>query len=148
MLQLPQSVYDRLREHGESAYPDECCGILLGRVDGSARVVARSIPVANGSVTPRNHYRIDPLSLIQADREARAAGHEVLGFYHSHPDHPAEPSATDLAEAHWLGCSYVIVSVIQGQVDATHSFRLDGVCEEDKHFKAEEIGMRRGGVPI
>jgi proteasome lid subunit RPN8/RPN11 len=76
---------------------------------------------------------------VRIAREARNRGLEIAGFYHSHPDHPAQWSATDLAEAHWLGCSYVITEVVAGKAAATHSFALAGQIEEDKRFQHEYI---------
>jgi proteasome lid subunit RPN8/RPN11 len=139
MLYLPREVYERVRREGEAAYPDECCGILLGALDGVVRRVAQAVPAANASQTPRNHYEIAPLDLIRAERAARQSGMEILGFYHSHPDHPARPSATDLAEAHWLGASYVITLVARGVASETCSFLLAGSSEETKFFQSEEI---------
>src|SRR5580698_1410638 len=112
MLQMPQSVYRQLRQHGEAAYPHECCGVLLGTVTAHTKFVIRAIPVENSSTgNTRSHYQIAPLNLIRIDREGRQTDLEILGFYHSHPDHPAHWSPTDLAEAHWIGCSYVITAV-------------------------------------
>jgi len=136
MLIMPESVYNQLRAHCETAYPHECCGILLGTLD---RTVADAVPAQNSSDHPRNHYEIPPLDLIRAEREARRAGLEILGFYHSHPDHPAHWSATDLAEAHWIGCSYVITAVEKGVAATTRSFLLAGTTEEDKRFDEEEL---------
>ena len=62
-----------------------------------------------------------------------------MGFYHSHPDHPAQWSQTDFAEAHWLGCSYIITSVEHGKAATTNSFLLSGTAEDDKNFKDEAI---------
>jgi proteasome lid subunit RPN8/RPN11 len=143
MLYLPPEIYELVRREAEAAYPAECCGILLGALDGAvdgvARRVTQAVPAANASRTPRNHYEIAPLDLIHAERAARQSGVEILGFYHSHPDHPAQPSATDLAEAHWLGASYVITSVERGVAEETCSFLLIGSSEETKIFQAEEI---------
>ena len=142
MLQLPESVYRQLRRHGEQAYPHESCGVLLGALSKDGKSVSRAVPVRNASPgNTRNHYQIDPVELIRILREARLAGHEVLGFYHSHPDHPAMWSATDLAEAHWLGCSYAITTVVNGLATETRSFHLAGVGEEDKRFEPEEIRL-------
>jgi proteasome lid subunit RPN8/RPN11 len=141
MLQIVQSAFDKLRTHGESAYPEESCGVLLGMVSEDARVVQEAVPLANIAETRRNRYRIAPVDLIRAEKAARLAGWEILGFYHSHPDHPAEPSATDLAEAHWLGCSYVITAVLSSGATETRSFRLCGSSEEDKHFEAETLQL-------
>jgi len=139
MLILPKAVYDQLRQHGEAAYPRECCGILLG---GADRTAAVAIPAQNASNHPWNHYEVAPLDLIRAERKAREAGLQIIGFYHSHPDHPAYWSVTDLAEAHWIGCSYVITAIDKGTAAATQSFRLSGVTEEDKRFEAEEVRIK------
>jgi proteasome lid subunit RPN8/RPN11 len=144
MLEIHQSAYDQLRQHAEAAYPNECCGILIGTATPAARTVTQAIPVPNTSATPKNHYQIHPTDLIRAQKSARqhspsGTEEEILGFYHSHPDHPAAPSATDLAEAHWLGSSYVITCVQNGQAAKTRSFALAGRHEEDKHFLPEEI---------
>jgi proteasome lid subunit RPN8/RPN11 len=69
----------------------------------------------------------------------REQGLDIVGFYHSHPDHPAQWSKTDFAEAHWLGCSYVITAVAQGKAVVTNSFRLQGATEDDKQLVDEPI---------
>jgi proteasome lid subunit RPN8/RPN11 len=79
------------------------------------------------------------LELVKIERDARRQGLGIAGFYHSHPDHPAQWSATDLAEAHWLGCSYVITAVAKGKAAVTNSFMLAGATEEDKRFEQETI---------
>ncbi len=86
------------------------------------------------------------MELIRIQRQARADGLDIVGFYHSHPDHPAQWSTTDFAEAHWLGCSYVITSVEQGKAKVTNSFLLLGTDEENKNFHDEsiEIHMKSG----
>ena len=147
MLHIPQPIYDQIRRHGEVAYPHECCGVLLGELDDVGKVVthivSQAVPVPNASTTPAHHYEIGSKDLIRVMREASAVGCEIVGFYHSHPDHPARPSATDHAEAHWFGCTYVITSVIQGRAAATHAFLLWGKSEEDKAFAEEEISIVR-----
>jgi proteasome lid subunit RPN8/RPN11 len=90
----------------------------------------------------RNRYQIAPLELVRIEREARCQGLEIAGFYHSHPDHPAQWSQTDLAEAHWLGCSYVITEIAQGKAAVTNSFLLTGRTEEDKQFLHESILLK------
>jgi proteasome lid subunit RPN8/RPN11 len=86
-----------------------------------------------------NRYHIAPVELVKIQREARTKGLEIAGFYHSHPDHPAQWSQTDFAEAHWLGCSYVITEVAKGNAAVTNSFLLAGTAEEDKQFVHETI---------
>jgi proteasome lid subunit RPN8/RPN11 len=141
MLQILKSAYDSLRQHSEAAYPNECCGILLGQSSPGMRIVTQAIPVPNTSSTPKNHYEIAPLDLIRIQKAAHQSGEEILGFYHSHPDHPAAPSQTDLAEAHWLSCSYVITSIRNGHASQTNSFRLEGASEDAKYFLNEEIDV-------
>jgi proteasome lid subunit RPN8/RPN11 len=141
MLRISQSAHAALRKHSEEAYPEECCGVLLGRfeADGS-KTVARAQRCANvHQDSRRNRYRIDPVNVVRIWREACEKGEEVVGFYHSHPDHPAQWSTTDLAEAHWIGCSYVITSVEQGRAGATNSFQLGGDSEDSKHLVEETL---------
>lgn len=142
MLTIRATEYDSLRRHGEETYPFECCGVLVGRFQGEHRVVQELVRCGNTRADrPQDRYHIDPKELIRAQREAAAKGLEIVGFYHSHPDHPARWSQTDLAEAHWLGCSYVITSVQNGVAKDTNSFLLAGEHEESKHLEAEEISI-------
>lgn len=135
-----------MRRLGEQSYPYECCGVLLGQVDGDERRVQAIAPSANARTdSPQNRYLIEPRELIRVQREAREQGLDIIGFYHSHPDHPAQPSPTDLEEAHWLGCSYVITSVAGRVAGATRSFLLEGTGEEDKRFMEEEIHVAGEG---
>jgi proteasome lid subunit RPN8/RPN11 len=140
MLKLQTSDCRKIRDHGEAAYPNECCGILVGRLQGDVRVVEATLRCQNTRTdSPHNRYHIDPLEVVRCQREARQRGWEIVGFYHSHPDHPAQWSPTDLEEAHWIGCSYVITSVENARVTHTNSFVLTGSCEEDKRLLDEEI---------
>jgi proteasome lid subunit RPN8/RPN11 len=86
-----------------------------------------------------NRYNIAPIELVRIEREARMHGLSIGGFYHSHPDHPAQWSQTDFTEAHWIGCSYVITTVALGNATVTNSFLLTGTTEEDKRFDTEQI---------
>jgi len=145
MLKIFQSDYLALRQHGAETYPHECCGVLLGQFgdDGTKTVshVARCGNTREDS--PQNRYNIDPKELIRIQREGRARGEDIVGFYHSHPDHPAQWSVTDLAEAHWFGCSYVITSVNKSTERAvaatTNAFELAGTDEADKKLVDERI---------
>jgi proteasome lid subunit RPN8/RPN11 len=89
--------------------------------------------------SPQNRYHIDPRELIAIQRQGRERGEDIVGFYHSHPDHPARWSQTDLAEAHWIGCSYVITSVEKGAAQTTNSFLLVGADETEKRLEDEEV---------
>src|SRR4051812_29095372 len=140
MLKLSQRDFDAIRLHGEESYPHECCGILLGSSDADPREVKQVVRAGNTrSDRPEDRYNIAPEELIRAQRQAREQALDIIGFYHSHPDCPAEWSLTDLAEAHWLGCSYVITSVEQGKAARTNSFALLGSSEEEKHFENERL---------
>ena len=142
MLKISRSEYDAIRQHGEETYPHECCGVLLGRTDDHARIVSRSVRCGNTrSDSPHNRYHIAPQELVRIQSQARNAGVEIVGFYHSHPDHPARWSQTDLEEAHWIGCSYVITTVERGQAKITNSFLLVGEREEDKRFEDEAVSV-------
>ncbi len=140
MVKIPQGAYDALRRHGEETYPHECCGVLLGRFqDDGTKAVTRAVACGNTRAdSPHNRYNIDPKDLVRIQREGRERGEEIVGFYHSHPDHPAQWSPTDLSEAHWIGCSYVITSVEKGKAAVTNSFELTGSDEADKKLAGED----------
>lgn len=140
ILRLTQAVYAAIRSHGEGTYPRECCGVLLGQPGTEGWQAEESVRASNIRIdAPHKGYQIAPAELVKIVREARRRSLDVAGFYHSHPDDSAEWSATDLAEAHWLGCSYVITAVTQGKATATNSFLLAGLNEEDKRFQRETI---------
>jgi len=140
VLKIDQRNCDALRQHGEETYPHECCGVLLGRMDGNERVVTSVARAGNTRMdSAHNRYNIDPKDLIRIQREGRERGEDIVGFYHSYPDHPARWSPTDLAEAHWFGCSYVITSVEKGNAAITNSFELTGTDEGDKKLADEKI---------
>jgi len=142
MLKVNRKEYDALRGHGEETYPHECCGVLLGRMDGDERLVTSIVRCGNTRAdSPHNRYNIDPRELVRIQREGRDRGEDIVGFYHSHPDHPARWSPTDLAEAHWIGCSYVITSITKGKAETTNSFELCGSDENDKRFADEKIEL-------
>jgi len=143
MLKIPESAYACLRQHGEETYPYECCGVLLGRFeDDGTKTVMRVARCGNTREdSPQNRYNIDPKELIRIQREGRERGEDIVGFYHSHPDHPAQWSPTDLAEAHWIGCSYVITSVERGKAEVTNAFELTGSDEADKKFLDEPTAI-------
>ena len=113
MTTLPKTLSDEIERHGRDAYPEECVGALIGTVaaGGKARTVERLFPIDNRSgENRRRRYLVSPLDYLAAERAADAAGKTLLGFYHSHPEHPAEPSATDLAWAQ-PNFVYIIMSI-------------------------------------
>ncbi|AXC10978.1 Mov34/MPN/PAD-1 family [Acidisarcina polymorpha] len=142
MLRLTSAIYEALRTHGEETYPHECCGVLLGRSEAGGNTVEAAVRAGNTRTdSAHNRYNIAPQELVKIQRQAREQGWDIVGFYHSHPDHPAQWSSTDLAEAHWLGCSYVITAVSSGRAEQTNSFLLTGASEEDKSLILEPIEL-------
>lgn len=113
-LRLSGALADEIRRQGEAAYPAECCGALIGRTDGGEKEVVRLAPAVNRRTDDPHRYLIAPDDLRRLEAEVRAAGLEIVGYYHSHPDHPAVPSAYDASHA-WPWYSYVIVQVVAGR---------------------------------
>ena len=139
-LYICKSDYAALRQHAEESYPEESCGVLTGKLVARERHVHGIVPCQNIRIGDADkRYEIAPAELVRVQREARENGMEIVGFYHSHPDHPAQPSPTDIEEAHWIGYSYVITSVERGKATETRSFLLSGTREEDKRFAEEPI---------
>jgi proteasome lid subunit RPN8/RPN11 len=122
-LRVPGMLLEDIRKEGERAYPAECCGVLAGRATGPKEVV-RVVPVANRRTDDPHRFLISPDDLRRITAELGRSGLEVLGFYHSHPDHPAAPSAFDVDHA-WPWYSYVIVAVSNGRAGEISSWELD-----------------------
>ena len=132
--------------HAEQTYPEECCGILLGTIDGSNKTAIEVIPTVNVWLKPESEdsaeilrtknsrYTIEPRDLFQAQKRGREQHLEIIGFFHSHPDNPAIPSTCDRDLA-WEIYSYPIVSVIQGRVKDFRSWVLDS----QGIFQSEEL---------
>lgn len=142
MITLDTRALEEIREHGREAYPEECCGALLGEPHGgSARVIRiERIENARGEER-RRRYAIDPLEYARVERQADAEGIAVLGFYHSHPDHPARPSEYDRERALPF-FHYIVLGVAAGSPGEIASFVLSddrGVFErEDLLVEAPE----------
>ena len=109
-LIITSDVEQAIRAHGQETYPHECCGALVGKDDTATTVVPLPNTTEEG---PRRRFLVRPSDYRQAERRATEMGGELLGFYHSHPDHPARPSQYDLDHA-WPTFAYVIVSVMNG----------------------------------
>ena len=134
MLFMPTTLGESLNAFVRQGYPRETCGLLLGVRRGDEHVVSQVLRARNLNVErAEDRYELDPEDFLSADREARAAGLDIVGIWHSHPDHPARPSATDRDGA-WPGWSYVIVSVGREGVREIRSWRLNG-----GDFEEEEI---------
>jgi proteasome lid subunit RPN8/RPN11 len=135
VLSLHEAERRKLVAWAMEAYPYEACGLMLGRQVASGVEVSEVRRARNLDVTrARDRYELDPVDYLAAEQTAAAQGVELVGVWHTHPDHPARPSATDRALA-WEGWSYLIAAVSAGQVTELRSWRLDGGPE----FKEEEI---------
>lgn len=131
-LTLGPGVREAIRAHGAEAYPHECCGALLGR----EATVLEAWPLPNTTEEgPRQRFLVRPVDYRAAEARAGEQGLELLGFYHSHPDHPARPSQYDLDHA-WPVFSYVIISVTDGCPEAITSWRL---ADDRSTFEQEAL---------
>ncbi len=136
MIRLSDELLSGIRDHARADYPYECCGAMLGTEVGGLKEITELRPVEN--VHEDGHERrflISARDMFLIEREARAKSLNVLGFYHSHPDHPARPSEYDREHA-WPYYSYVIVSVMKGEPADMTSWTL---AEGGLAFDAEEI---------
>ena len=125
MLHIEHNLLGELWKHASEQYPCECCGVLLGtRAGRDERFVKQVARCTNVHPLRESHYTISPGDLISSQRNARDQKLEIVGFYHSHPDHPPTPSATDLDEAFWNECSYLILSIVNGVAQTARSFCL------------------------
>jgi proteasome lid subunit RPN8/RPN11 len=132
-LRMPRSVMDQMRRHLEGGYPNEACGALLGRAAGDLHEVTEFHGMRNIiEDRPWDRYALDPLEQLRVQKDADARGLEIVGFAHSHPDHPAVPSRFD-ADHGWTFYSYLVASVQKGKLAAARSWRLDdgGVFREE-----------------
>jgi proteasome lid subunit RPN8/RPN11 len=148
-LWISPELAENIRRHGVETYPHECCGALLGRDASLAgesvkpREVVDLFPLVNRrDDSPRNRFSVAPLDVIEADREAQSRGLDVIGWYHSHPDHPAKPSDYDREHA-WPWYSYIIVSVRAGVPREMTSWRLkdgrEAYTQETVEIRGEEF---------
>ncbi len=138
-VHLSHAVVETVRREGRKSYPHECCGFLIGRIeDGDARRIARVEPVENAreDEAKHNRYLIAPERFMAVERNARKDGLDVLGFFHSHPDAPARPSAFDVEQA-WPWYIYVIVSIEQGEPADMTAWTL-----QDDRSQFDEVEMK------
>ena len=133
-LKIYPLVIETIENHALETYPEECCGFLYG-TEGDVREISHAGKATNiKSENKRKRFEIDPLEYLQAEKYAMANNLELLGIYHSHPDHPAVPSEHDLKQAAGY-FSYIIVSVRKNKINNIRSWQLN-----DQHeFEEEEI---------
>jgi len=144
MLLLTPAALDAIQAHGQQAYPNEGAGLLLGRADGADKRVEAMLPLTNRSEAGQQHHRylLTPQDMLHGEDEAARRGLEVIGVFHSHPDHPAQPSEFDREWAlPWY--AYVITSIRQGQADQSRAWRLK---DDRSAFDEEKIVFRNEGV--
>jgi proteasome lid subunit RPN8/RPN11 len=139
MVILPKPLYEKISLHAEADYPEECCGLLLGQKKGSNKLVRDVWKTENVAEAMRHkRYCVPPRALLDADNHAGKKGWEVLGVYHSHPDHPAEPSRFDRNRA-IVQFRYIIVDVRNGQVAEMKCWILH---EWDATFECEKLFIK------
>jgi proteasome lid subunit RPN8/RPN11 len=143
-LRISAHLAEKIRSHGSETYPHECCGALLGRDSenespDAVREVLGLFPLINRrDDSPRNRFSVSAEDVLEADKAAQQQGLEVIGWYHSHPDHPARPSQYDRDHA-WPWYSYIIVSVQNGSPQDMTSWRLN---DDRQEFSSEGIEIR------
>lgn len=138
MLLLTKALEQEIREHGSRDYPNECCGAMLGSDGAAGREVRALFPLINRrDDSPRNRFSITPEDFRAAERAASERGLDLLGWYHSHPDHPARPSEFDREHA-WPWYSYVIVSVDKGVSKDLTSWQLE---DDRSKFVPEDVAQ-------
>ncbi|MDA8395026.1 MAG: M67 family metallopeptidase [Candidatus Dormibacteraeota bacterium] len=143
-LTFAKGQWERMRELAESAYPFEGCGVLGGRALDGGWEVSEVFPGRN-LVQDRRHdrYELDPRDIIAAERACRSRGEEVLGFFHTHPDHPARPSQFDRDHA-WPGYVYLVCAVDQGAMRRATAWILAG---QGEGAEFEELATGEEGAP-
>lgn len=136
-LEIPENLLSEIAGHGEAAYPEEGAGLLLGNSEGQTRIVSFVFPLDNAREDDarQNRYLITPQDFLRGEKEAMARGLDVLGVFHSHPDHPDRPSEFDRQWAlPWF--SYLITSVEAGQATHSRSWRL---TDDRQAFEEEPV---------
>lgn len=134
-IAIARGAMHKIRVHAMEAYPEECCGILIGKEESAGKEVYDVLRIGNAKEENRTRrFLITPEEYRRAEAGAGAAGLGVMGFYHSHPDHPARPSQFDLDHA-WPWCSYVIVAVEQRIPAAVKSW----ILKDDRSGFDEEL---------
>ena len=143
-LVFPGELFQQMSELAEAAYPDEGCGVLVGQ-EGPSAIQVTQVFAGQNLVQDRrrDRYELDPRDIIRAERAARAAGEEVVGFFHTHPDHPARPSQFDTDRA-WPGYRYVVVAVNDGRMAEATAWRLAEGEEPNRFAQVPLEGGRQG----
>ena len=126
MIEITGELIEQIEAHGERTFPHECGGMLIGRFENDAKTVVELLPMENSMAESERHNRvlITPKDVMRAERYAREKKLDVVGYYHSHPDHPARPSQFDLDHALPVW-TYIIVSVLQGKAADVRFWQME-----------------------
>lgn len=140
MIEIETGPWDTMVSHAEQIYPNECCGAMLGRIDGQSKLVIEAVPLKNSFEGEQaERYELHPNDLLAADKAARERGLDLIGIFHSHPDCDAYFSDTDLKNScPWY--SFVVLSIKKGKFDHANSFLPD---IEQTHADREELKWQR-----
>jgi proteasome lid subunit RPN8/RPN11 len=145
LIKIPASTLRDVYRHMEVSYPYECCGLLIGSTNEGERVVHTSRRCKNlNTERPQDRYEMDPMCWLNTEREFENSPWDIIGIYHSHPDHPSRASQTDTDAALGAGMtdySYLIVSVQKGTVASAQSWVLN---EIEKQFFEEPLVVDEG----
>ena len=140
LIVLDQQMLEQMHSHAISTYPEECCGLILGKFDGFTKKVQRVKKMKN-SFEPRERYHrytIDPKEFLQAEKEADSFGEEIVGIYHSHPNAPPKPSEFDRNHA-WPNLSYIVIEIREQKPLNTFGWILS---EDRSEFVQEQIMVK------
>ncbi len=137
-LNVQGCARDSITQHGEAGYPNEICGILLGKDVEGERCIRKVMPIENSFEVEEQYHRfqITPQDMFKAEKLARYEKLDVLGVYHSHPDEEARPSEYDRDHAAWSSWSYIVVSVRKGKAAGLHAWKLR---EDRSDFDEEDV---------
>ena|ERR1700761_4094573 len=140
MIEIEHNPWGAMVAHAEQTYPNECCGAMLGRIEGDKKAVTFAMPLQNAfNGVQAERYELRPEDLLAADKAARERGLDVIGIFHSHPDCDAYFSATDLKNScPWY--SFVVLSIKNGKFDHANSFLPD---IEQTHADSEELKWQK-----
>lgn len=138
MIRLKSADIEEIKQIAQKTYPHECCGVMVGSIENGVKTVTELIPAENQRTdSPANRYLITPDLLNELEKKLKGTDRAIVGFFHSHPDVPAQPSNYDQDHA-WPWYSYVIVSVNKGQAGEIHNWKLR---DDRSAFDAEKIEL-------
>ncbi len=138
MIRLKSADIEEIKQIAQKTYPHECCGVMVGSVENGVKTVTELIPAENQRTdSPANRYLITPDLLNELEKKLKGTDRAIVGFFHSHPDVPAQPSTYDQDHA-WPWYSYVIVSVNKGEAGEIHNWKLR---DDRSAFDAEKMEL-------